>query len=470
MSKSNSPTPAPAAGAGKRVTRPNKEAFNAKLAELEAEFKTAEKNLEIARNDVKKALGTSTPQTEEREKLSNELNEIAAKQRQFKTSNASIKKEIDIIDENIKRSIKDLKALKDKNSYKSVDEVNAKIKSLERDIESGKLRLVEEKRYIADISNLKKIKNSFGQLDQLQASIDAERAKLAKVRGTLDTTSQNALSDRYNEVKKQLDAIRDGQQKAYKEKNTLFEKRDAANKVRDAARSNISKLKDEYYGQLRAYTAQAEADRIARAEKEEAEKKAFAAEKKKAELREKLEAASEPAFANQIDIAENLLVHFDPEYKRADSNDISLKSTGPVKTASGRTIDVPHGAELKKSDEELFAGLGGKKNKKKSSSDSKLRLNVGIIDDFATLNIPIPVSKDDVEGTIAKLKEKIQYYKENQDRVTAERIERAKAEIAKLELADKEDEEKKEEEEEKAEEAPAATEKAEPEASVEASA
>lgn len=434
---------APAPVQSKRVSRPNKQTFQENLSKLEAVLKAKEAELETARNKVKEVQGNQTATDgESRDKLLAELDKIKQKQAQIKASRGKIIDEVRNLEDNLKKKVKDLQSVKAKSQFKSVEEVDAQIQKLERLIDSGSLRLVDEKRYLTDISNLKRSRKALAGQDSAQAAIDGDREKLKDLKSTLDDSEAKAIQAEYTAITQKLDALREAQQKAMKSKNSLFDKRKAAQQARDEARKAVNDLKDQYYQQMRAFSAQQKADEATRIEREKAERAEAEKLRRKEEADSKLEAAQEPAFAIQIETAENLLMFFDPAYKKPEA-DPFRKSLAPKQANNGRVVDgIPEGATiLKKSDEVFFAGVPSKKSRKKAKDDDKLRLDITVIEGLSTLNIGVPTSKDDVANTITKIKEKIQYYKDNQDRVTAERVERAKAEIAKIEAQLKADEE-----------------------------
>ncbi|KAH3680033.1 hypothetical protein WICPIJ_008433, partial [Wickerhamomyces pijperi] len=54
-------------------------------------------------------------------------------------------------------------------------EIDKKINQLEDLIGSGSLKLVDERRYVKEISSLRKLKKDFGSTEQLQKSVDNDK-------------------------------------------------------------------------------------------------------------------------------------------------------------------------------------------------------------------------------------------------------------------------------------------------------
>lgn len=422
----------------KRAVRPDKDAFNEDLKKLEADLKAKEKIVQDARKAVG-ALSANSPKNEEREKLKKELDELKSKQAQLKTARNKITDEVKQIDERLKRMVKELQASKSKLSFKSVEDLDNHVKDLERKVDSGSFRIAEERKALNEISNLKKLRKNFASLAETQNTIDQDKAKISALKASIDDSEAKAVSARYNEVIAALDAIRDESQKAYQNRNELYERRNDAQKKYDEAYKKIKARKDEYYGQVRNYQEQVRAEIAARHERERAEREEAEKEKRQLVAQEKLEIASEPAFLSQISAAKMLIHHFDPDYKfdaETAAVDTSLNSTGVT-----RVVEMPANAKVLKKDTEVFvAGSGSKKHKKRGvkaeaskKEENKLTMNFKIVEDLTALNIAVPGSAAEVPKTVEQLKEKLQFYITNQDRVTKERVAQAKAEIAKLE-------------------------------------
>lgn len=426
----------------KRVARPDKAAFEADLKKLDADLKVKEKIVQEARKNVG-SLSANSPKNEGREKLRKELDQLKQKQAQFKNSRNKITDEIKQIDERLKRKLKELQASKSKVSFKSAEDLDNHVKDLERRVDAGTFRIAEERKALNEISNLKKLRKNFTGFNDLQVSIDDDKAKISVLKASIDDTESKTVSARYNEVIALLDAIREESQEAYKNRNELYELRNEAQKAFDEAYQKIKARKDEYYGQMRTHQEQSRAEYAARQEREEAERQEAEKEKRRLVAEEKLEIASEPAFFTQIATAKMLLAHFDPTYKAEEGVSAAVDSLNAP--ANVRTVAAPVATKLmKKEPLEFYSGSAGKKYKKKGGAkeasvkkeDSKLTMNFQIVEDLTTLNIAVPGSPTELPKTIEELKKKLEFYNTNQDRVTKERIDRAKAEIAKLEAAE----------------------------------
>ena len=80
-------------------------------------------------------------------------------------------------------------------------------RQLEKQVESGSLKLVEEKRALQEISQWKRSRRIVEGFQVEQEGIDAERAKADELRKQLDDPVAKAASDRYDAIKKELDEL-----------------------------------------------------------------------------------------------------------------------------------------------------------------------------------------------------------------------------------------------------------------------
>lgn len=320
----------------------------------------------------------------------------------------------------------------------SCADVPISFRKLESQVDSGTLKLVEEKRLLSDITALKKLRKSFASIREIEQSIAESKEKVSALRSKVEDSESKELSAKHTEIVNELNAYRAESDKAYKSRSSLIEKRNEARKAKDEAFNALRKFKNEFYQQKKEYGKFEQEERQRRWERQKAEREEFERERRKKRAALKLEAASEPAFAADLTQAESLLQYFDPSFK---------PSSGAVKSASGlaaqakRTIDAapPPGTQVlsrKSTDDDIY--FVGKKGKKKSNNNTqpekeKFTLNFEIVSSLSKLSVGVPMSREEVPATVASLKEKIQWFSDNQEKTTAENIKKAQAEIDRLE-------------------------------------
>ncbi|KAL2869376.1 putative nuclear segregation protein (Bfr1) [Aspergillus lucknowensis] len=443
---------APAAGSEPKVkpTRPNEEAFKASLAQAEKEHAAVQEKL----NQVKAKIETAKPNNQDspaakrQQELRAELSSIRQKQQGFKASRTSTQEKINGLDATLKARIAELNNSRGRMSFKNVEELDRQIATFEKQVDSGTLRLVDEKKILADISTLRKQRKNFASLDEGQNVINDLKTQIATLKKTLDNPEAKALSDKYTEIQKELDAIKAEQDGAFKNLNSLRDERTKLHGEQQKKWAAIREVKDNYYKARKAYKEWEDEAWKVRREKQKAQREAFEREKKRKIADKKLEEASRPAYTDEILIAQGLIRHFDPAYDFAALGlDDKKGPTSAFRAEVGRTVDdsnIKGMKVLKKDEDDYFVGTGGKKGKKgkKGSAngtpapgtpaETKFNMNVGIIEDFAKVKIDPPMNQSDVPAVVEKLAAKITDWKKDQASKTAENISKAKEEIARL--------------------------------------
>lgn len=351
-----------------------------------------------------------------------------------------LQEKINALDSSIKSRVAEQKASRDKLGFKSVEDIDREIQRLEQQVDTGTMRLVDEKKTLAEVSSLRKQRKGFSGFDESRKNIDGLKTQLSDLKKGLDNPEAKALSEKYTTIQKELDGIKAEQDGVFKNIKSLRDERSAAQAEQQKAWTALRELKDNYFGSKRAYREyEQEAYRV-RQERQRAEREQYEKERKKKVADKKLEEASLPAFTDEILTAEGLIRHFDPAF---DLSALGLgkdtqENSGTYRAEVGRTVDTSglKGVKVLKKDEDDYfvggnKGKKGKKGKKSSAANSasastpqpeasKFNLSFGVIEDLNRLKIDPPMNQSDVPGLVEKLVEKIKHWKENQESKTAE--------------------------------------------------
>lgn len=386
-----------------------------------------------AKLDNAKPNNQDSPVVKKQQELRAELSSIRQKQSGFKSSRSSTLEKINALESTLKARIAEQNNSRGKMQFKNVDEIDREIARLEKQVDSGTLRLVDERKALSDISNLRKQRKGFSGLEEAQKGIDELKAQIAELKKTLDNPEAKALSDKYSEIQKELDAIKAEQDGVYKNLNALRDERTKLRNDQQKKYAAIREIKDNYFKARRAYKEyEDEAWRIRR-ERQKAERDAFEREKRKKVADKKLEEASQLAYTDEILTAQGLIRHFDPAYDFSALGLDDKKDEGSKFRANvGRTVDDSglKGMKVVRKDEveDYFVGSAGKKGKKGKKGGAaaagaeagKFNMNVGIIEDFAKVKIDPPMNQSDVPAAVEKLAAKITEWKKNQASKTEE--------------------------------------------------
>jgi hypothetical protein len=141
----------------------------------------------------------------------------------------------------------------------------------------------------------------------------------------------------------------------------------------------------------------------------------------------RLEEASQEAFATEIWKCENLLRFFKGE---TVTQSTEPKAAVPA-TPAARTVETVGLTKItSKKDreaEEFLSGAGKKKQAKKPGQPKATQkpskgfvLSMDVMASLGDLGVSLPVNEEAVKTTVEQLREKLQYFKDNQERVTQE--------------------------------------------------
>lgn len=363
------------------------------------------------------------PTQKRRQELIAQANEIRQKQAGGKNARSTKLDQIKRLDEQVRSRINEQKAAKSKVPFKSLEDLDRQIASLDKQVNSGTMKLVDEKKALSDISSLRKMRKNFGQLDDAQKQIDDLRAKIKEIKDSMDDPEQKALSDQYNKIQAEIDAIKAEQDEAYKGLSSLRDERSKLQAEQQEKYTAIRKLKDDYYGQKKAYQAYDREARERYREKQRAEQERYHQERKKAEAERRLGDASDPAYLDEIRRANSLLQFLDPNHK---------VEKGPLMADTGlgaqaqRSVDESglKGTKLLRKedrDEEYAPAVKkGKKGKKTAHGGSSNKFNVppAVVEDCAAMGIDPPMSAADIPAVAEKVRAKLDFWKNDQEAQT----------------------------------------------------
>lgn len=394
------------------------------MVELTTRQKQIKAKLDLARPNNK-----DSPSGKRQQELRTELQGIRTQQQSGKTSRTSVLDKIKRLDEQIKSRINEQKVARGKVQFKSADEVQAQIDRLQKEVDTGKMRLVDEKKALADISQLNRQKKGFAGFEEAQKGIDDLKTQIAELRKSLDDPESKALSEKYTAITTELDKIKAEQDDAFKNLNAMRDERTKAHEDQQKKYLAVKEIKDQYYQSRRAAVEYEREARRIREEKRRAENDAYHRGRRQEVAKSKLEDASAPAYQDEIRTAQSLIVFFDP------TSAVKQEAAGPGKFAATatRTVDDSgiKGTRLQKKDaeeESYFVGTGGKKNKRNRNAgtsspapeNSKFNLDLGTLDSLAKIGVDPPMSQAGVPAVVEKIKEKVSFWKGDQDRMTKE--------------------------------------------------
>lgn len=295
------------------------------------------------------------------------------------------------------------------------------------------MKLVDEKKALAEVSNLRKQRKGFAGFEEAQRGIDDVKAQIAELRKGMDNPEAKALSERFNAIAKELDDIKAEQDEAYKGISALRDERTKLYAEQQEKYTAMRDIKDQFHKARLAYRDYEQEQWRQRQERQKAERDAYQKEKRRKIADKKLEEASEPAYMDEILIAEGLIRYFDPSVLGATK---VLRGPSAFAAEAQRIVDssdIKGTRVSKKEDREdnYFMGTGGKKGKKgkrgnaespapSTPTEGKFNLSIGVIEELAKVNVEPPMNQSDVPSVLEKLKVKLEHWKADQDKKTKE--------------------------------------------------
>ncbi|KAL8926374.1 MAG: hypothetical protein Q9208_002917 [Pyrenodesmia sp. 3 TL-2023] len=441
--------PAPDKAQKTRPEKPDEAQYKESLSKAEKEHAAAQEKLnEIkAKIDLAQPLTKDSPAGRKQQELRAELQTIRQQQSGFKSSRTSTQEKIAALDAQLKSRMAEQKTARSRVPYKSVAEIDGEIQRLEKQVDASTMKLVDEKKALAEISSLRRQRKGFAGFDEAEKGIADVKAQISELRKALDNPEATALSQKYDKIAQELASIKSDQDQAYKNLNSLRDERNRLHADQQEKYSAVKDIKDKYWKATRAHRDYEREQARIRQERYKAEMDAKQKERRKEAARHKLEEASQPAYVDEIMTAEGLIRYFDPSTSEAAK---ALRAPSGFAAEAQRTVDVADfkGTKVSRKDEReetYFMGTGGKKGKKGKKggasgspapgtpTEGKFNLSIGIIEELAKVNIEPPMNQADVTTVLEKLKAKRDNWKSEQDRKTKENIDRAQKEIDRLE-------------------------------------
>ncbi|KAJ2961023.1 hypothetical protein NQ176_g11022 [Zarea fungicola] len=168
MAAESAPAPAAAPATGTRPQKPDENVFKTSLAAAEKAHKAAMDRLNAVKAKIDVAMPNKnkeqqSPTQKRRQELITQANEIRQKQAGGKNARTSKLDQIKRLDEQVRSRISEQKTAKAKVPFKSVEDVDRQIAHLDSQVNSGTMKLVDERKALTDISSLRKIRKNFGQ-------------------------------------------------------------------------------------------------------------------------------------------------------------------------------------------------------------------------------------------------------------------------------------------------------------------
>ncbi|KAK7956928.1 uncharacterized protein PG986_006150 [Apiospora aurea] len=430
----------------KKPEKPDVDLFNERLAKAEKEHKAVMDKYNAIKAKVEIAVpnknkDSQSPTQKRRAELIAQLQEIRSKQGVGKNARNTKMDQLKRLDEQMRSRIAEQKAARGKVNFKSAEDLDREIERLDKQVNGGMMKLVDEKKALTEISNLRKQRKNFAQFDNSQKGIDELKAKIKEIKDSMDDPEARALSEEYTKLQTELDGIKAEQDEAFKNLNALRDERTKLHAEQQEKWTAVKQLKDEFHAAKRAHAEYEREARNRARERQRTEREKYEKEKKMERAQKMLAEASEPAYLDEIRRANSLLHFFDPSSAPAEKDPL-LANKGLAAEAARKVDDSGlKGMKVvsKKTDEEYMPAVKkGKKNKKSEKPAPEKKSGAfncppSVIEDCSFMGIEPPMSAAEIPEVTKQVKEKLDNWKSDQKAQTQRNVEKAKKEIEKLE-------------------------------------
>ena len=230
---------------------------------------------------------------------------------------------------------------------------------LEKEVESGNLKLGDEKRALQEISSLKRSRRIVESFEADQGSIEADRARMDELRRQLDDPEVKAVSDRYEAIRAELDELKKDSDEAFAGRNKLFDERNALSAELDALYNQKRESAQRFREAGDRYWQKVNEDRARRAEKFKAQRAAEEEDKRKEVTERLLDEAKAPAFQAKIEDCQTLIDYF---ATKVAGGSAPAPAPAPPSAARPCVAGVPK-LELRQVEQNMEQGLVARKKK-----------------------------------------------------------------------------------------------------------
>ncbi|KAJ1734259.1 multicopy suppressor of BFA (Brefeldin A) [Coemansia biformis] len=441
------------AARNERPTRPDAEAHKQQLAAIDGEIDRLRKEQDAIRDALDRTDPRKGPTAETRGRLASRLQEIRTEQGGLRKSRGKVFDRQAALAASIGKKTAELKAQQAKLTYKTVAEIDDMIATKDRQIESGSLKLVDERRLTGEVSSLRRARKHVEQAEALQKAIDGELAELAEIDEQLADTNAQALSEEHGRLQHELDGLKASQEGGHQKRSELLAERTRVAKALDHSWEKKRALQNEHRQESNVFYQWQQEERKRKAAEDKQRRIHEQREKRLALAQEQREEAEAPAFQTEIGSCDTLIAYLNglrPTAAAAAAavnggrSEASSRPSSAASTArdAGASDHVPAGMVAVKRtncEEAYFAGTGGKarrrlprKEKAAGAKADALKLPLAVAERFLELQVDIPTTTSGIAAAVDKLVARKRHFVELQPQATEDNMRMAEARIAKL--------------------------------------
>ncbi|EDO15520.1 hypothetical protein Kpol_479p8 [Vanderwaltozyma polyspora DSM 70294] len=417
-----------------------------KIDSIDSELKTLDKLMKTNSKEIKQSEKLVKSNEKEFQKIHREV--LHSESHRDDIHGKIKNKEIEI-----KRKNAEIKSMLVKNNEDlSVDSVDSKIVETKRQLTDKDLTLVEKRKLSLELQSLQNHKKKLIPIKSIQDSIESDRAELASLKEQLHA---NKLRELKVQLDKKSSVMIEDKSKLFELKERknfeIFSKTHQLHQEKSELLKQINKLNSNFDKDLKKFNKK----NIELTIENEKNSKLKELEKEKLskldDLNKKLLEAKTPAFQSEIKNIQTCLLALDEDYhlpkniifnnseSNTDLNKLGQKTVDEDLEPMENKYELEHYNTAPSKSKKL-----SKQNQPSSSSSQeslntesankeKFSLEPTLITSLATLDISIPVNKDQTKRTIEELREKLKDFEKRQIEVTEKNINKVQNQIEKME-------------------------------------
>jgi predicted nucleic acid-binding Zn-ribbon protein len=326
-------------------------------------------------------------------------------------------------------------------------------------MESGTLKLVEEKRITSEMSRLRQSLRVVESQEGLQKNIDEEKKRADELfaQTRLRDEELNNLKSEYEQIAQELGALNEQQDSKFTVLKSQRDQRTTLSKQIDELYERRRTLRDEFQKSKDAYTEFIKEEKERKKRDFEERKQREQVERRQRKAEAEREMAELPAYSEEISLCNTLISYLNqylPEDQRRITTGVPLQENSSQFNIRKVEASVPDGAVAltkkgnRDDEEDFFMGAKKKKATKARGQRSAptattaLKLPLETMESFWKLKITVPLVHGEVGNCIDELEKKRMFFEGDQARKTKENKEKAEAKIQSimkgLEITDEE--------------------------------
>eukprot|EP00448_Togula_jolla_P038322 CAMPEP_0170621250 /NCGR_PEP_ID=MMETSP0224-20130122/28503_1 /TAXON_ID=285029 /ORGANISM="Togula jolla, Strain CCCM 725" /LENGTH=478 /DNA_ID=CAMNT_0010947501 /DNA_START=82 /DNA_END=1518 /DNA_ORIENTATION=- len=398
-----------------KVDQPDRAAFDEKVAAIGVEIEKLQKEQKGLSERINERSGGKDEFFQKKAELRAQLDECSKHMNALQARKDDINKMFGDKQAEGREMRQQVNKLKKSIGYTSESAIDERIASIEFKLWTDSHSLKEEKKYLAEIQELKRIKPKVSEVSKLETDLETRDSGLPMKEQLQGINAEMATwRDKKRGISEKLNELTEGRKSQLGDMPQLIEGRDAISKKIQEFIKDRNALRDEFRAkenEFRAYLAEVRKVRQEKFAKEREERYKEQDVRRREKEAEKLD---EQPHLSEITLIEQTML-----FCRTLQG---IKGVEKQEVKKETVYDNPDDTVvLKKNEEEEFyfaPTKAGKKSKSKVKGKAEggpakpIKHNAETFQLFSKLKLDAPITTDDIPATLEKLEAQLEGYKE----------------------------------------------------------